>query len=306
MRIAVGVSAVRDFTAAELGAAVAQGWRAAAPDQVELFALSDGVTGLAESLAAAPVAVVETSHLLTSPTTAPVAEALVAAVDAGADRVVLGMGRSRVHDGGRGFADVIRARYGSLSAAREWWTGTEITVVGNEPLPLLGLRGAGARLAEYLGPEEAQRRDRTVGDFAAHVEGELWPTATRPPRFALRPFSGLGGGSAFLALALGARAMSGLEYTADASGLTQAVATADLCLLVVDLMDIPALSESAAAAVAPAALASGCPVVVITREDHTSRYQRAALGVVGCYTTDALDPEALAVRILRVARTWAR
>lgn len=313
MRVVVGTSAIRDFTAAEFGEAVVRGWRAAAPgDDIEAFALSDGVTGLAESLVVArdaPDAVIETGHLLTGSTSAPVGEELLAALDRGARRVVLGMGRSRVHDGGRGFAEAIRLRHGTLLAARERLAGVDLVVAGNERLPLVGLHGAGAELAATLGPEEAQRLDREAADFAASVEQELPRDllSGRPLRLATAEYSGLGGGSAFVALALGARAVDGTAHTAEASGLTAAVARADLVLVVVDQMDALALETSAAAAVAPAALGAGCPVVVLTGEDHTSRHQRAALGVVGCYATGGvLDPESLAVRALRVARTWSR
>lgn len=312
MRVLVGATAVRDFTAGELTGAVITGWHAAAADELEAFALSDGATGLGESLAAAKgpgsaAAVVETGHLLTGSTTAPVARALVSAVDAGADRVVLGMAASRAHDGGQGFAEVIRERFGSLAAAREALAAVDVVVVGNDRLPLLGLHGAGARLADEIGPDEAQRRDREVAAFASAVGAELELPRRPAPRLATAAFTGLGGGSAFVALALGARATSGAEYTVTASGMAAAVPRADLCLVVVEEMDAVALEESAAAALAPAALEAGCPVVVLSGEDHTSRHQRAALGIVGSYTTvGPLDPDALAVRVLRVARTWTR
>ena len=87
----------------------------------------------------------------------------------------------------------------------------------------------------------------------------------------------------------------------------EAVVTADLCVVVVEEMDALALEDSAAAAVAPAALAAGCPVIVLTGEDHTSRHQRAGLGIVGSYATGGpLGPAALAERVVRVARTWTR
>lgn len=313
MRVVVGTSAVRDFTAAKLGEAVVRGWHAAAPgDDIEAFAVSDGVTGLAESLAVAreaPDAVIETGHLLTGSTSAPVGEELLAALDRGARRVVLGMGRSLVHDGGRGFAEVMRRRHGSLQTTRDRLTGIDIVVVGNERTPLVGLHGAGALLAVSLGDEDAQRLDREVSEFAAAVERELshdLPTG-RPVRLVTAEYSGLGGGSAFLALALGARSMSGVTLTAVASGLTAAITGADLCLVIVDEMDARALEDSTVAAIAPAALMAGCPVVVVTGADHTSRHQRAALGVVGCYVTGrALDPESLAILVQRVARTWSR
>ncbi|MGM0384546.1 MAG: glycerate kinase [Actinomycetota bacterium] len=314
MRIVVGATAVRDLTAGDLTGAVVAGWHAAAPDDLEAFALSDGVTGLAESLSAATgpgsgATVVETAHLLTGSTTAPVARAMLDAVDSGADRVVLGMGRSLVHDGGAGFAAVVRERFGTLAAARAALAGVDVVVVGNDRLPLLGLHGAGARLVDDLGPAEAQRRDREVAAFAAAVGAEF-PADLLPgraSRLATAAYSGLGGGSAFLALALGARATSGVEHTVVASGMAAAVSHADLCLVVVDEMDAIALEDSAAAAVAPAALDAGCPVVVLTGEDHTSRHQRAALGIVASYSMGGtLDPEALAVRVPRVARTWTR
>lgn len=310
MRILVVSAPVGALGAGTITRAVAAGWRAAAPDDVVVpHTLATGEAGLAEVVGPGVAVIEAAAHLEQdgSGGTARLGREVLEAVDTGAARIVIGAGLSRVHDGGRGFAEVVTARWGSLAAAREALACVDLVLAGSDPSPLLGLHGAGARLAAEIGPAAAQEREREVAAFAAGVEADLAPAdlvTGRRIRWSSAPFSGLAGGAGFLLLALGARAVGGEEYSAACTGLTGAVADADLCVVVVEEVDDVALHRSALTAVAPAALAAAVPVVVVSAADHTSRRHRAGLGVVGSHTC-AIEEDALVGMGRRLARTWS-
>jgi len=255
------------------------------------------------------VAVLETTLLDDSDTafasgsTAPLALALLEAIGRGATRVVICARHTRVHDGGRGFAEVLAERWGSLPAAREALSAIDMVVAGSDPAPLVGLRGAGAILASEVGAGVAQERERQVAAFAAGVERELAP-AGRRVRWSAAPWSGSAGGAAFVLLALGGRAMAAEEYSAVVTDLGGAVRRSDLCVTVVPELNATTLARSALAALAPRALQAAVPIVVLSGEDHTSRPHRAELGVAGSYTCRLEDPS-LRETARRVARTWS-
>jgi len=313
MRVLVVATPLASLSAAAVTGAVAAGWRRAAPsDQVSTHLLATGTRGLREVLPPG-VAVIEAVDMLDhsaqafiTGTTAPLGEALLRALP-GESRVVVGAGLTRVHDGGRGFADVLVRRWGSLRTAHEALHGVELELVGADPAPLLGLHGAGAMRAAEVGAAAAQGREREVAAFAAEVEAQLGspdPDTGRPVRWARAPWSGLAGGAGFVLLALGARAAGGEEYTAAATGLGAAVGGADLCVVVLEELDEVALGRSTLTAVAPAALEAAVPVVVLSGEDHTARRHRAGLGVVGSYTC-SLEADGLREAGRRLARTWS-
>jgi len=316
MRVVVVSAAVGPLRAPEATGAVRAGWQETVPrDDVRTHILSDGARGLRDALGASSgTVVVETGDLLDRSdaafhggSTDAVARALLDAVDGGARRVVFGMGPSRVHDGGAGLLHVVRERWGDLVTARAALGGVELVVAGADPLPLLGLHGAGALLAPVVGAREAQDREAEVARFAAAVEEELAPldlVTGRRVRWSGVPYGGLAGGAGFALLALGARAAGGFELTAVETSLEDEVTSADLCVAVLEVLDAVALERSAVSAVAPGALEAAIPVVVISGEDQTSRRHRAALGIAGVHTSE-LDAASLRDMARRVARTWS-
>lgn len=327
MRVLLVADALGVLGAPAVTGAVARGWQTHAPtDVVTAVHMSDGARDLAAALApggwhavapgvallgAEPATVVVDSArvLRGADSTAPLAAPLLAARATDASRVVVGAGREPFLDGGAGLADRLTARFHDLRAARAALRGPELLVAGADPLPLLGMHGAAASLSGVLGPAGAQEVGTEVGRFAAEVERALAPmdlASGRPVRWSALPRSGLAGGAAFLLMALGAAPVDARELVAEAVGLADAVAAADLCVVVLEQLTPSTLVNSALPVVARRALAAARPLVVLAGVDTTSRSERAAGGISASYPFEpALGEEGLVVRAERLARTWS-
>ncbi len=265
------------------------GWLAAAPaDEVSVLTIPE------TTAAATLLGLADVSRL--SPT---------GALDAlGPGRTVV-VGTRDVHDGGAPLISAARERWGGLEPARQAIAGTRFLC--DDEAPLRGMRGAGALRATHVGHEAALAEDHMAGQFADGIEKELSRSdlmTGRPVRWSLEPFSGAGGGLGFALLALGGVAQHVRDGGAAARGIAGAVAARDLVVVVMEALGVEELTGSLATAVAPSALENAVPVIVVVREDHTSRRQRANLGIVGTYSygdeLNTVRPHAE-----RIARTWS-
>ncbi|WP_136519750.1 glycerate kinase family protein [Cellulomonas telluris] len=244
------------LTAAHAADALAAGWRTGAPhDEVTTCPLADGGPGFVATLRAslgggldavtvtgplgdpAPAAVlrvgatayVESAHALglglvpparrdpTRTTSAGAGELVAAAIDAGARRVVVGLGGSATNDAGAGLlaalADALlgpgaadrvppalRAGGGGLGqlraqdlaflpALRDALRGVDLVAAVDVDVPLLGLQGASAGFAPQKGatPEQAQDLERALGSFAHAAVAALGTAAGRADLLAPAP-----------------------------------------------------------------------------------------------------------------------
>ena len=363
------------LTAPEAAAAMATGWRRHAPaDELELCPLSDGgpgfvdvlhaalggrllsvtVTGpLGEPTPAALLLVGETaylesaqacgSHLIPAQrrdpglsTTYGVGELIVAAREAGARRIVVGLGGSGTNDAGAGMlaglggsldeATAGRLRGGGaalrgitiedlagLAPVLEAWRDVELVVASDIDSPLLGMHGASAGFAEQKGAskEQAQELERCLGDFAASAVRAL-PVA---PKLAAAAGAGAAGGLGFGLLLLGATRTSGAQAVVDHVGLPARIGAADLVITGEGSFDWQSLRGKVTTAVAKAALSVGTPTVVLAGQVKVGRREALSIGVESAYPVarDAdeirlalLDPVGtLAARAERIARTWS-
>jgi glycerate kinase len=272
-----------------------------------------------------------------STTTAGVGALLLAARSAGAGRVVVGLGGSGTNDGGAGLlAALLAARgldapaalggggeallgldaadLGALRDLRDDWAGTELVVASDVDVPLLGFHGASAGFAEQKGatPEQAQRLERALGDFAAAA----CDAAGVPRALAREPGAGAAGGLGFALLLLGARRVPGATAVSDAVGLRARVAAADLVVTGEGTFDWQSLRGKVVRAVAAAGLEAGTPVVVVAGQVLVGRREALSIGVESAYAVAdgpagvaaaLADPATtLAARAERVARTWSR
>ncbi|QZN87118.1 glycerate kinase [Cellulomonas sp. C5510] len=299
---------------------------------------------------------------VTDTTSAGLGTLLAAALGTGAGRVVVGLGgrRTVAHDAGAGMlaalgaapsraADGIGAASGlgagdlpALPALREALAGRDLVALHAHDLPLTGLGGVSADLAESgrVDAGTAQEAERAVAAFAhaaasaggtggrvdllgGHGAGDRgavrWaPGAARSAgsREALAPGSGAGGGAAFALGLLGARLVEGAAWVADAVDLAARVAEADLVVTGSGVLDASALEHGVVGAVARAALPLGVPAVAVAAQLRTGRRDWGAAGLAGGFAVlerpeDAvrwrLDPAAaLRARVPRIARTWSR
>lgn len=254
-----------------------------------------------------------------------VGEIVGAAIDAGANEIVVGLGGSGTNDGGagmlgalgavadpadaltRGAARLASLRSIDLGPARERVGAVRLSAASDVTSPLLGLRGA----TNVFGPQKGLSPERLFV-----VDGALSTYAHTVDREAADvPGSGAAGGLGYALTVLGASHRAGIELVAQASGFSDQLAAADLVLTGEGSLDPQTFTGKVVAGVAGMAGAAGVACVALAgRLDVGSRELRAA-GVDGAYSmVDAVGEEqsfarpgeSLAILAERVARTWGR
>lgn len=276
---------------------------------------------------------------------AAMGDLLATALDKGARRVVIGADHAPWHDAGAGMVHRLAERSGVragplrdadgnidprvadlLAPLADRLRGVQIIAAASREVPLLGLHGAGANLAECPGisPAGAQRIEARTTAFVTALEARA--EAVAPPsllgapevRLSRRPFSGGGGGVVFALSALGASVHAGARATGEETGLSQVLDGTDLVVTGAEVLDAHELGEGVVADVAARAGASALPVVALARRVDASRRQLFKVGIHAAYPV--LDPvagrphitlppvteAALTQRGVRLAQTWSR
>ncbi len=358
------------LSAPEAAAAIAAGWRDTAPgDDLLLAPLSDGGPGFLDVAAHAlggelsaltvtgpsgdpvPAAVLRAGdtaylesaqacglHLVpaerrdpTLTTTYGVGELLLAALDGGARRIVVGLGGSGTNDGGAGAlaalgaqpADLLRSGGAALrelaldgldlAPARARLDGVELLVATDVEAVLLGLRGASAGYGPQKGADEdaVQRLDAALEQFARAAQPGSGLNMSGS--LAVAPGAGAAGGLGYGLLQLGGRRVPGIATVMDLTGLTAEIGRADLVLTGEGCLDWQSLTGKVVSGVAEAATARGVPCVVLAGRVEVGRRETAALGVASAYSVDELigpgqanPSEALRALAARVASSWSR
>ena len=276
----------------------------------------------------------------TRSTTLGVGTLLLAALEEGAHRVVVGLGGSGTNDAGAGLLAALGVgpadRLGrgglaleatteddvaGLDAARDRLRGVDLVIASDVDTPLLGLKGASAVFAPQKGAseEEAQRLENALGHFAGVVARVRPPardlltgTLLKPER---EPGAGAAGGLGYALHLLGARRVSGVEAVLDAVGFPELVASADLVVTGEGCFDWQSLRGKVVVGVAEAAGRVGVPAVAVPGQSLVGRREAMGAGLSGVYAVaerpdqvaaSLADPAArLADRTARVARTWS-
>lgn len=174
-------------------------------------------------------------------TTRGVGEVIAAALDAGARRIIIGLGGSAstdggagalaalgltmvdeqgdlVPDGGRALLDIVGVDPTNLRPA----PADGVVLLSDVTAPLLGSHGAAAVFGPQKGatPEDIVELDAALAHFSRLLGGD--PTA---------PGSGAAGGAGYgFAAGWGATITAGSEFLAELSGLPAAIASADVLL----------------------------------------------------------------------------
>lgn len=200
-----------------------------------------------------------------------------AALDLGADRIVIGLGGTLTSDGGAGLLRELGTRLrddrgaelppgAPMRLATLDATGLDprlravrIELACDVRNPLLGPRGAAAVFAPQKGATGAQLPvlEAALGRMAAALDRAGFGSV------ADRPGAGAAGGLGAALLALGARMRPGVQVVAEAVGLAEAVAGADLVLTGEGRVDGQTLDGKVPAGVCAVAAAAGVPVVVL-------------------------------------------
>lgn len=348
------------LTAVEAAEAIATGWRRRSPgDEVDLAPMSDGGPGFVDVLHAAlggdlEVVTVPGPHGEPTPatlllvgrtayvesaqacglqltrgegvevaSTVGVGELVAAAVDAGAARVVVGLGGSGTNDGGAGLlhalgatadgrldagplrlSDVTRV---DLAPARERLAGVELVAASDVDSPLTGLFGA----TKTFGPQKGVAEERI-----ALLDGLLEQLAVATDRRAsLEKGAGAAGGLGFALMLLGGTREPGIDLVTRAVRLDERARAADVVVTGEGAFDFSSRSGKVPYGVAQVAAEALRPCVALAGQVLVGSREMRALGVEAAYSLVELvgeeralgDPAgALAELAERVARTWSR
>jgi glycerate kinase len=331
------------LTAAEAAAAIVEGWRRTAPtDEFSVLPMSDGGPGFRQAISHLrnsdpSTAFIESAEfcgraVVPGPwdgSTAGVGRAVRDAIDAGATRIVIGLGGSGTNDGGAGFLAALGASADvaldagpaglrgvtsvDLTAVHSVLAGIELIGAADVDVPLLGLFGA----TKTFGPQKGLSEDDllTVDGILDAFVVALLGSAPAERRVADTPGAGAAGGLGFGILAAGGSLQRGVDLVAEAVGLTDAVGQHDLVLTGEGTFDHTSRSGKVVYGVGQAAAAGARPCVVLAGQVTIGSRESRAMGVDAAYAVadvvgldDALaEPAASLSRLAeRAARTWSR
>lgn len=213
-------------------------------------------------------------------TTRGTGELLLAALDVGVQRIIVGVGGSATVDGGSGLARALGYRFldeegrevpeggaGLLRLARIDASGADprlaqvdVVVACDVENPLLGDRGAAKVFAPQKGasPEDVELLEAALARFAQVVERDMGVDVAGIPG------AGAAGGlPAGLVAFCGARCLPGAQVVMEAVGFDRLLGGADLVVTGEGALDASTAHGKAPAAVARAAARAGVPVVAL-------------------------------------------
>jgi glycerate kinase len=235
-------------------------------------------------------------------------EVLRAALEAGARRIILGVGGSASTDGGAGLLQALGARVldtsgepvrpggaGLREVAALDLTGlhralypADIILAADVDNPLTGPDGA----AEVYGPQkgaspaEVAALDAGLRRWAAVVAAAVGRDCSETPG------AGAAGGVGFAALAvLGATRRPGIELVLDLAGFETALDGADLVITGEGSLDAQSLAGKTPVGVARAAARRGIAVVAVAGRSTLREAELAAAGIAAVYPLTDLEPD---------------
>jgi len=348
MRIVIAPDKFKgSLDAAGVARAVAEGIRAVRPEAaVDLVPVADGGEGTLD--AALGAGFERRTTVVTGPTGAPVAadwglrsdeaviemalasglavlpggvrdargatsrgtgELIAAALDAGARRIVLGVGGSAGTDGGAGMLQALGLRLhdgagavlpgGGAALARlvtmdasaidPRLAEASITLAGDVDNPLLGPNGAAAVFGPQKGatPADVAELDAALAHYAALIADAFGVHGA-----ADAPGAGAAGGVGFAAVAaLGAVRRSGIDVVLEFTGLRERLIGADLVVTGEGSIDEQSLGGKTPVGVAIAAAEVGVPVVAVCGRTILDDDRLRAAGFVRTYALAAREPD---------------
>ncbi|WP_369205426.1 glycerate kinase [Streptomyces sp. PU-14G] len=238
-------------------------------------------------------------------TTFGVGELLLAALDAGATTIILGVGGSATTDGGAGMLDALGARLLDRDGDSVPWGGgglrelvtadlstmdarlknVEVVLASDVDNPLTGPKGAAA----VYGPQKgASDEDVKLLDGAlTHLAETLGEQEA-----AAAPGAGAAGGIGFGALVgLRARFRPGIDILMEELGVEAAIQRAALVITGEGSLDEQTLHGKAPAGVAAAAGRAGKSVVAVCGRLAIDRKQLKAAGIERAYALTDIEPD---------------
>jgi glycerate 2-kinase len=241
-------------------------------------------------------------------TTYGTGELIRAALDAGAGRLVLGIGGSATTDGGAGMAAALGVRFldgdgrplppGGAALLRlakidaggidRRLRQAEVTVACDVDNPLVGPDGAAA----VYGPQKGASADDVLLLDSALRRYARVLAADLGVDLATTPCAGAAGGLGAAAIAfLGATVRPGIDLVLELVGFGDAVAGADLVVTGEGKLDAQSLRGKAPLGVARAATEHGVPVVALVGVLEVARRELRAAGFEEAHALTDLEPD---------------
>jgi glycerate kinase len=232
-------------------------------------------------------------------TTAGVAALLRAALDAGAQQIVVGLGGSATNDAGAGMIE-------ALGADAQLLRGVDLLVATDVDNPLLGPSGATAVFAPQKGaaPDSLRLLEQRLATFAAVIG----------PEFADLPGAGAAGGLGFGLFALGGHRVSGADLVLQLLDVGAHISASDLVITGEGSLDEQSLAGKLPVRVAAGCIEAGVPCVAIAGRVMLGRRHAAAAGFAETHSIEgfagsleaalALGPAGLRGLAAQVAGSW--
>ena len=244
-------------------------------------------------------------------------ELIAAALDAGCDSIVLGVGGSACTDGGAGMLAGLGARLldehgegrpdggGSLSSLvmvdlsglDERLRSVAIVLASDVDNPLLGTEGAAAIFGPQKGatPQDVSDLEDGLSNLARILQDAATLSSAERERVSAASITsgaGAAGGVGFAAMAvLGAARRPGIDVVLEFTGLPERLAGADLVITGEVSLDGQSLGGKTPVGVAQAAARAGVPTVAVCGRTTLSKEQVAAAGFVRSYALTELEPD---------------
>lgn len=264
-----------------------------------------------------------TERAAESATTRGVGELILAAVEAGATTVVVGLGGSGTNDGGAGVLAALGATSDGtldggpvaldtvtqvdLAPARARLDGIRLVAASDVDSPLTGLFGA----TKTFGPQKGIAEERIA---AVDAWLESFAVAT-DRRKSLDKGAGAAGGIGFALLLLGATREPGVSLVSAAVALESRARSADLVVTGEGAFDFSSRSGKVPYGVAEIASGTLRPCIVLAGQVQIGSREMRVLGIDSAYSLVELlgeerafeDPSgSLSELAERVARSWSR
>ncbi|WP_375422854.1 glycerate kinase [uncultured Friedmanniella sp.] len=231
-----------------------------------------------------------------------------AALDAGARRIVLGIGGSATTDGGAGLAQALGVHFLDAAGAElapggaaladlhhvdvsgldPRLSGVEVVLASDVDNPLVGPEGAAAVYGPQKGAtaSDVALLDAALRHYADCLQRDLGVAV------AAVPGAGAAGGAGAGALAfLGARAEPGIALVLRTVGFADALVGSDLVVTGEGSLDAQSLAGKAPVGVASAARAAGVPVVALVGRLAVDAESLAAVGIGATHAILDLEPD---------------
>lgn len=264
------------------------------PVRADWTLLDDGVTAIIETAAVAGLGVLpEGIRRATETTTAGVGELVREALDAGATRIVLGLGGTATTDGGAGMAQALGVSFEGVSnpvtgarladvrsvdvSSRDArLASVELLVAADVDNPLTGPNGAALVYAPQKGAtaREAAELDAALEHLAQVVGDEGHD-----------PGDGAAGGLGYgLRVFLGARRVSGIDYVLSSTGFDAALERADVVITGEGRLDAQTSRGKVVAGVCGRAASRGVPVIALVGAVAEGAEFLYAAGLTACFS----------------------